>query len=245
MIVRPRGRCAAPNCSELALWGKGATTKHCDAHKEESEVNLVEGACANCGLMYVLRSDGTCQSCEEFGHVKRNHLEKQRRVKAALEAAKFRIESYDRMLDQGLCSRKRPDFVIDGIAHAIVVECDEYQHRGASYACEERRMWDIAQALGRPTIFVRYNPDGYKDAAHTRQDPPAARREEVLVRWVRHLMAIEPTGDFLSVIYLYYDGFERSEDCRLEPVGDPMAAFEQSVGENELLTALEELGLVD
>ena len=119
------------------------------------------------------------------------------------------------MLDGGICSRKRPDFVIDGLYRKLVIEVDEHQHRrSADYSdeCEIRRMWDIAQALGGATTFIRYNPDKYKDGEGQHADPPGAERERALVGWIKTLQGREVA----TTIYLYYDGFTRSEEVAEE-----------------------------
>ena len=44
----------------------------------------------------------------------------------------------------------------------LIVEVDEYKHRGASYSCDERRMYEIVKQVGLPCVFIRYNPDDKK-----------------------------------------------------------------------------------
>jgi very-short-patch-repair endonuclease len=53
-------------------------------------------------------------------------------------------------------------FLYDCKTHYVVLEVDEEQHRGKTYECDQKRMWEIAQSLGMPSIFIRYNPDKYK-----------------------------------------------------------------------------------
>lgn len=52
-----------------------------------------------------------------------------------------------------------PDIRFDCEFYFVVVEIDEFKHRGASYSCDKQRMYDIIAKLGLPTIFIRYNPD--------------------------------------------------------------------------------------
>jgi hypothetical protein len=52
-----------------------------------------------------------------------------------------------------------PDILFNCIGYNLIVEVDEFKHRGASYECDERRMYDIIAKLGMPCIFIRYNPD--------------------------------------------------------------------------------------
>lgn len=49
----------------------------------------------------------------------------------------------------------------------VIVEVDEYRHRGTSYKCEKKRMYDICAGLGFPCIFIRYNPDSKQSNLQT------------------------------------------------------------------------------
>lgn len=78
--------------------------------------------------------------------------------KAIPENIKYR---HDLQIDGG-CSKRRPDWFIDMLTHSVIIECDEYQHKGNSKKCEEIRMNEIFTDLGdRPIVFIRFNPDEY------------------------------------------------------------------------------------
>ncbi len=55
-----------------------------------------------------------------------------------------------------------PDILFDCNWYFLIVEVDERKHSGASYSCDERRMFDVIAKLGMPCIFIRYNPDSKK-----------------------------------------------------------------------------------
>lgn len=55
-----------------------------------------------------------------------------------------------------------PDIRYDCTSYQLIIEVDEHKHRGADYACDERRMYDIIAKLGQPCAFIRYNPDSKK-----------------------------------------------------------------------------------
>jgi hypothetical protein len=82
----------------------------------------------------------------------------------------------------------------------LIVEVDEFQHRGASYKCDKQRMYDIVAKISTPCIFIRFNPDG-KESDTT-----------VLLKYVKKCLKspISKTGNFvwnkfgLKCIYLYY-----------------------------------------
>ena len=60
------------------------------------------------------------------------------------------------------CSRKRPDVCIDFGSHCLMIEIDENRH--VNYTCEEKRMVDLYEDIGfRKIVFLRFNPDGYKE----------------------------------------------------------------------------------
>jgi hypothetical protein len=57
------------------------------------------------------------------------------------------------------CNHLYPDILFDRVWYHLIVEIDEFKHRGADYSCDQKRMFDIIAKLGQPCIFVRYNPD--------------------------------------------------------------------------------------
>ncbi len=60
------------------------------------------------------------------------------------------------------CSLRRPDFQVDFGSHVLFIEVDENQHE--PYSCENKRIMQLSQDIGhRPSVFVRFNPDSYKE----------------------------------------------------------------------------------
>jgi Probable Zinc-ribbon domain len=80
----------------------------------------------------------------------------------------------------------------------LIVEVDEFQHRGASYKCDQQRMYDIVAKLGAPCIFIRYNPDTKeKDSL-----------KKLALRVKNNAAVKSPVWDDtsgLKVIYLFYN----------------------------------------
>jgi len=108
--------------------------------------------------------------------------------------------------------KKRPDFVIDADTHKVVLEVDEYQHKKGEYNCEVKRMWDIAQALGIPTLFIRYNPDNYMFNGITKDSNDRERKQELLM-CLSDAVKSPPAEEsqFLRVVYLFYDGYDSTK----------------------------------
>ena len=55
-----------------------------------------------------------------------------------------------------------PDIRFELFGFDLIIEVDEHKHRGASYSCDERRIYEIIKQLGLPCVFIRYNPDDKK-----------------------------------------------------------------------------------
>ena len=113
-------------------------------------------------------------------------------------------------MDRGECVRYRPDFVFDAGTHFVVLEVDENQHMSYNCDCEQHRMINLSQAMGMPTVFVRYNPYGYK-APNGSKAARAREREDALCEWLTRMRKPESRranrGSFCDGLYLYYDGY--------------------------------------
>ncbi len=65
---------------------------------------------------------------------------------------------------EGGCSKRRPDLLLDMGSHIVIVEVDKNSHDMHDPTCEEKRMGEIWNDVDhRPIVFVRFNPDKYKD----------------------------------------------------------------------------------
>ena len=69
----------------------------------------------------------------------------------------------DKRVQDG-CSRRRPDMLLDLGYQVVVVEIDENQHRYYDCSCQNKRLMELSQDVGhRNMIFIRFNPDAYKN----------------------------------------------------------------------------------
>jgi hypothetical protein len=114
--------------------------------------------------------EGYCVPCfvnnpdNMFKPEMRNYKTKEKEVVGCI------IENYpqftwvaDRKVQDG-CSLRRPDLLLDMGSHIIIVEVDENKHTGYDCSCENKRLMEISQDLQhRPIVFIRFNPDGYRD----------------------------------------------------------------------------------
>lgn len=66
-------------------------------------------------------------------------------------------------------------------------------------------MVNISQAFGIATVFIRYNPDEFRDINNKKCDPSDIIRKNTLLEYIRFAMETIPSN-FCEAIYLYYDG---------------------------------------
>ena len=217
MIRDPSKRCLQSRCWDLAVFGyETSKALHCEVHKNDDEINLLERECITCHLPYILDSDGKCEICSTSKFfLQHKHLAKQRVVSEYLKnhlPDKNFVE--DKTIDRGICGLERPDIRYDCKTHWLIIEVDENQHR--VYECEKARMINISQSLGgMPVWFLRYNPDGFRHHSEKRRkvNVSQAKRLETLVRWLKHLFDRNPGDEdiFVGVIKLFFDGYEEGK----------------------------------
>jgi hypothetical protein len=67
------------------------------------------------------------------------------------------------LIGENMCLKYRPDVLLHLNNHSIIIECDEKQHRHYkdNNTCENSREHQIQEALNRPIVFIRFNPDEY------------------------------------------------------------------------------------
>jgi hypothetical protein len=211
-ISRPSSLCGV--CRSPATHGL-RYPERCELHRRDGDANLVERPCAACGLPERLdEAKGLCDLCRAGPRVR---LAKQLEVRNALaeRLPEWPWDCYDRTpSDLRACGdRERPDFFWDRHAWAVVLEVDEHQHWSRPEECECARMVNMAQALGVPTYFVRFNPDAYRPAGSAPAEP-LRRRFDVLLRWLRAALREEPmtarsvAGTGAAVLRLFFDGHE-------------------------------------
>ena len=212
MIKRPNGKCL--ECRMSAIYGKNYIPYHCETHKIDDEVNLVEMPCISCGLIMILDKDNKCEYCnpEIF---KRTRLIKQNALMSYLDNIKLNGKTTDRTVDGGICGLERPDRIYECDDYIIILECDENQHRERNCVCEQTRMINISQSFGGiPVYFIRFNPDDYLPD-NDRTKPEDIKKRYKLVGDLINSMInhkIELPKVMVSSIYLYFDGWVSFKD---------------------------------
>ena len=90
----------------------------------------------------------------------------------------------------------------------LCIETDENQHKSYSKEDEEARYNDLFMAFGGKFIFIRFNPDKYKDKTGKSCNPMLVNRLPVLQSEInKQITRIEnnENSELLEVIQLYYD----------------------------------------
>jgi hypothetical protein len=211
MINNPNKRCIVKNCNETAIYGDFTAT-HCELHALPEQRNLILRKCKNCPTIDIVDLDGFCFACNP-NNFNRVRLAKQKDVEHFLRQNDDLplFDQTDRVIGGGDLGRERPDFLWDMEEYCVIVEVDEEQHIGRACECEQVRMKNISEMLKKPTWFIRYNPDKYKEGDSNRKKvgENKRRRQQKLKEWVGFCLNNNPIHENIAigVIYLYFDGW--------------------------------------
>jgi hypothetical protein len=86
---------------------------------------------------------------------------------AVVEHVKTQFPNFHWIADKKICggySRRRPDLLLDLEYQLLMIEVDENQHLDYDCSCENKRVMELSQDVGhRPIVFIRFNPDEYKE----------------------------------------------------------------------------------
>ena len=89
------------------------------------------------------------------------------------------------------CIQERPDIFWDRGDYCVVLEVDEDQHKKRPEECECARMVNLHSNFGRPTYFIRFNPDDYSTAEGSIGTMLSLKkRMSILTDWLSHAKAI-------------------------------------------------------
>ena len=164
-------RCIQENCKRQPIYNyEGEKSKYCSEHKLEKMIDVRNKRCQSkfCDIFVTKKNDGYCLPC--YTHlfpdkpVSRNYKTKEKMVTDfVLENFKNVTIITDKKINDG-CSRRRPDLLLDLGYQVLIVEIDENQHIDYDCSCENKRIMELSQDVNhRPIIFIRFNPDDYKN----------------------------------------------------------------------------------
>jgi len=116
--------------------------------------------------------------------------------------------STDKIIDNGICGKERPDRIFELIDKIIILECDEHQHKDRNANCEYTRMYNITQSFGgMPVYFIRWNPDDYET---TNKIVTLQNRYKILKELLLNIINnnINLPNGLLNVIHLFFDNWK-------------------------------------
>ena len=118
---------------------------------------------------------------------------------------------------------RRSDIMIDCSIYNIIIEIDEDQHRDYNEDdedIEEIRMKEISDALNKPLIFIRFNPDKYTDKDNKKYKSCFENNKETgLIHisdrtqglWIKRLEVLKSRIDY----YLNIEKLEKTINIKL------------------------------
>jgi hypothetical protein len=204
MILKPNAKCST--CINPAVWGIDRMLLHCELHKTDDDINLLERRCSSCGLMYILDKNNLCECCNPITSLSARFV-KQNKLMNYLDLRGLKGNSTDKMIEKGECGKERPDRIYDLGDKIIILECDEHQHHDRQLLCEQIRMTNIGQSFGGiPVYFIRWNPDKYVSVA---QNESISYRHNLVGDIIESIIQCKftlPTA-LVSALYMYYDNW--------------------------------------
>jgi len=146
--------------------------KYCINCKKREHLHYSYIKCLYCGLLYSIKYKKLyCSICEDYLGIRHKPL---KYIKTSENNMCRKLEKeiglgiHDKRIYEGSCNIKfRPDYLYvimkNNQKYAIIIECDENQHKQYDNSCEISRMNEIVSNSENMNIyFIRWNPDNYR-----------------------------------------------------------------------------------
>ena len=202
-------KCISEDCKDLPIYTDQQNNYplRCEKHKLLIDKDVIQRPCSKCGLSYFIKEGNLCDTC--YPNYETIRLRKEVEVKNLLDLHKLEPNSWDKRLIGDLCGIERPDFYFfikfGKNETALILEVDEDQHKYRS--CDDLpRMFNISQNFHEiPVIFIRYNPDNYKDLSGLKHKFGKSREATLITVLKSMLNNAYKFQDKLTIMYLFYD----------------------------------------
>ena len=217
MIIRPRGKCRIKDCKEIATHGIHKPI-HCENHKTDNDVDLVERKCTKCGSIDIIINGlcvNFCGLTEKHKELKKHQKIQEKRVLKIVEKEFMKPTEYNVRVDRdcGGVNSEEKEIGFDFGKYIVFLEVDENRHKSYCELGEINRMKNIYMNEGGiqiQIVFIRYNPDNFKDENNKTKKISQAKKEELLIKWLKYYKKNGVKYD-LSVNYLFYDGWKEGK----------------------------------
>jgi Rieske Fe-S protein len=222
MIDIKSKRCEHPGCQTIPNYNYPgeSTAIFCSSHKLENMVDIKNKKCKSNDICMGTRANvkykGYCARC--YQHLFPNDpLSFQIRSKTKEIAVRDYINSifegfqHDIPLWTGNCyctHRRRIDHRKLIGNTLLCIETDENQHKNYDKADEEIRYDDLMMLHGGKFVYIRFNPDKYKDKNGKSMNPMLYTRLPVLRKEIEkqiNRIQNEENTELLEIIKLYYN----------------------------------------
>ena len=222
MVDIKNKRCHHPGCQTIPNYNyaRETTAIFCSSHKLENMVDIKNKRCKSSdicmGTFANVKYKGYCARC--YQHLFPNDpLSFQIRSKTKEIAVRDYINSifegfqHDIPLWTGNCDcthRRRIDHRKLIGNTLLCIETDENQHRSYDKTDEEIRYDDVMMLHGGKFVYIRFNPDKYKDKNGKSMNPMLYTRLPVLRKEIEkqiHRIENEENTELLEIIKLYYN----------------------------------------
>jgi hypothetical protein len=214
------------SCGKIPNFGFPQDRKatYCKDCKKNEMINIISKKCkANeheipCPTIGNPYYDYYCTHC--FAHLFPDHLKTAniRKKSKELKVVNYISSRYEGFLHDkplyvdlngGCCpSRRRIDLRKLVGNTLFCIEIDEHQHRGYCQLDEENRYNDLFVDFSGKYIFIRYNPDKFKDDKGKRRNPKFETRMEALETEIeKNTLRIdrEENKELLEIHHLFFD----------------------------------------
>jgi hypothetical protein len=167
--IRSR-KCIICKIKQPSFGCKDGKRTHCFDCKDINMIDKIHKKCIQCNdIQVTTKYKGYCFRCFIYlfpdEKISRNYKTKENCIVDYLINHGYNGIQDKRV--EGGCSRRRPDFFLEcynNIPFIIIVEIDENKHSKYDTTCEISRINDLFTDFGyQPIIFIRFNPDGYKN----------------------------------------------------------------------------------
>ena len=224
-VTSPSSLCQKCKKKRASYNIEGEKAKYCVSCKKENMVDVVSQKCRSNeqGILCptgASRSnyDGYCGRCfvHLFPNDKRaiNYRQKSKELKVvSFVNENYKGFTHDRPiyldLGGGCCETKRRIDLRKLIGNTMLcIEIDENQHKYYDPQDEQGRYDNLFMDFSGKFVFIRYNPDQYKDAAGKNKNPRAGTRlqklKEEIDRQTGRIENEENEG-LVEILHLYYD----------------------------------------
>jgi hypothetical protein len=171
-------RCEHEGCNKHPSFNLEGSKRpmYCREHAQPGMIDVVSKRCITdwCNTIVTrTKYKGFCRLCFMRVYpdepVSRNYKIKEMhvvtRVKERFPAVTWICDKRYDFAPMDCASLRRPDMYCHLGSHVLIVEIDENQHKEYDTTCDNKRLCDLYQDFGHtPIVFVRFNPDDYKDS---------------------------------------------------------------------------------